>query len=251
MTKFFLTFCIVAIGFIGTTFHLSAKELTLATSLSIPPYIIKETESGIQLEIVREALKLKGHTLKKMSYVSNNRVLRMLQLKQVDGVINIPPNVPNAFYSDMIIEYENVAISLEEKGFQIKSIADLSDKRITGFQNASKFLGAEFGAMAKANRRYSEVVNQFAQVDQLFRKRTDVVIGDKRIFLYFREQYRNTANTVGDASLPIVTFDVLPFSPRKAAFHDEALRDDFNEGLQALRESGRYQGLIDSFMKDL
>ena len=227
----------------------SAKELALATSLSIPPYILKDSNSGIQLEIVKEALKVKGYEIREMVYASNKRVQKMFEQNKVDGIINLASNLPNVFYSDTIIEYENVAIALKKHNFKINNIDDLKDKNVLAFQNANKFLTADFSAMAKKNRRYKEVINQIAQVHNLYKERTEVIVMGKRIFLYFRNQAKlKQSKTIG-LSNPITIYKIFPPTPRRMGFHTQQLRDEFNNGLKQIKISGKYQNLVDKYLK--
>lgn len=39
-----------------------AAEIKIGVSLSIPPYVIQATNSGIELELLNQALAVKGHT---------------------------------------------------------------------------------------------------------------------------------------------------------------------------------------------
>lgn len=224
-----------------------AKELTLATGLSIPPYIIQKEKSGIQLDLLREILKVKGHKLERMVYVSNRRLVKELAAKHVDGAINVPPNMKNVHYSKTIIYFKNVAISLKKNDFHLNSIEDLLQKRITAFQNASRFLGPDFARIAKNNKKYQEIVQQLAQVDQLYKGRTDVVISDQYIFQYFRNQHRKRVSVTD----PLVFHNILPPSPRKAAFLDLQICADFDEGLTVIRKNGIYQKIIDRYISDL
>ena len=66
-----------------------------------------------------------------------------------------------------------------------KTIDDLIGKKVLGFQNASKFVGKEFSNFTKNNKKYSEVIQQVAQVNHLYKKNFDVIISDKLIFIYY------------------------------------------------------------------
>lgn len=65
-----------------------SRELTLAVGLTIPPYNIPETNSGIELDIVREALKAKGYSIKP-KYVPFARRNLELSNREADGVLTI------------------------------------------------------------------------------------------------------------------------------------------------------------------
>ncbi|MFD2229857.1 substrate-binding periplasmic protein [Alkalimarinus sediminis] len=219
-----------------------AQQVTISSSGSIPPYVFAETGTGIQLDIIREALSIAGHDLK-VVYLSNNRGLSFLKTKHVDGVLNAPAGAAEYYYSDSTIEYQNGVTALKQKALNISSISDLQSLRLVGFQNASNYFGSEFKAMSQANSSYDEVVNQLAQLKLLFGKRCDAVVMDHRIFNY----YLNAHSDKKGFDQETIFYDVLPPSPRYVAFHNKALRESFNEGLKALKASGRHQEIIEYY----
>ena len=86
-------------------------------------------------------------------------------------------------------------ISLKKNNFKINSVYDLSGKSVVSFQNATEFLPAPFKALTtKLPRSYEEVVYQAAQVDQLMKEWVDVVVLEKRVFLYYLQQYKATVS---------------------------------------------------------
>jgi len=222
-----------------------SDTVNIVSPHTIPPYVIEQSSSGIQLEVVEKSMINAGHTTK-ISYASNERGLNLLQTKSVDGMINVPPNIPNIFYSDSVIEYQNGVVALKSSGLKLTSISDLSTLRVVSFQNASKYFSAEYREMASNNTRYGELVSQFAQLQMLFSQRCDVIVIDKRIFSYFMDLHQNEKGF----DVPVVFFDIIPPSPRLAAFTSQTLRDEFNAGLAELKASGRYQKIIDSYVDD-
>ena len=133
-----------------------SRDITLAMSPSIPPYVIKETQGGIMSDIVKEALAIKGHTVKEFNYVSNKRLVAMIQSGLVDGGINTPPNLMAGFVSEPILHFENVVIATKAKKYQFNHISDLATFRVQAFQYAKAYLGPEFVAMTEENSAYSK-----------------------------------------------------------------------------------------------
>lgn len=210
-----------------------AKELILATSKSIPPYIIEETESGVQLDRVKAVFEHAGHHIKKVIFTSNKRSELLLQQKKVDAIINAPINQSTIFYSEPVIRYQNVAITLTSSGFTLNHIEDLRHYRVMAFQNASKFLGPIYSDMVKQNPTYYEAINQQAQLERLYLKQVDVIILEHRIFEYFNQLYLEA----GHYSSPVSYHYIFPSAPRSVGFHDEHLRDQFNLSLHELFKS--------------
>ena len=211
----------------------TAKELTLATSMSIPPYIIEHNDSGIQLERVKKAFELANHSIKKVIYTSNKRAEILLYQKKVDAIINAPNNSQNMFFSDPVIFYQNTAISLSSTHIYLTDIAGLSDVRVMAFQNARKYLGDEYRQAVNQSPAYDEAINQQAQLEHLFLKNTDVIILDRRIFDHFNKLFEASCRF----PKPVTFHPIFPKSPRVLGFHNKALRDDFNDGLKRLDEA--------------
>lgn len=222
-----------------------SDTVNIVSPHSIPPYVIEQSSRGIQLELIKASLLNAGHTAK-ISYASNKRSLNLLQTNYVDGMINVPHHISGLFYSESVIDYQNGAFTLKNSGLKLASISDLSTLRVIAFQNASKYFSIEYREMAFNNNRYEEVINQFAQLHRLFNQRCDVIVMDKRIFTYFWALHQKEKGF--DA--PVIFYDILPPSPRLAAFNSEILRDEFNVGLAELKASGRYEEIIDSYVDD-
>lgn len=220
----------------------SAKEIKVGQGI-LPPYGIKESASGIEVDIVRAALKVKGHTIT-IRFVPFGRVAQDFIDGKIDAANTVSPNSGvKAEYSDSHITYQNVATTLKDSGLEVGSIGDLTSLKVVAFSNASKYLGDEFAAMAKASKNYREVADQIAQNKLLMSGRTQAVVGDFRIFQYYNKKI------AGKIELKEVTFNKI-FAPTdySVAFRDTAIRDDFNVGLKTIRESGEYDKIIASYI---
>lgn len=220
-----------------------AMKIKVAAGLSVAPYIIRDNDSGIEMDIVRESLKLSGHEIGSIIYASNKRVENLISNGIVHMGLNIPPNLKNVYYSDVIINFHNVAISLKKNNLEIKNINDLYGKRVLAFQNASKFFGEEYKKFTRTSKKYKETVNQVSQVEQLYKNRTDVIISDIYVFLYYSDLLKNFY----DNTAKLVYSEILPSSPRFAAFTDKKLRDEFNLGLRKFKNSNAHKDLIKKY----
>ncbi len=222
----------------------SARDLVIATSSSIPPYVINDQHRGIVVEILQEALLPRGYHIE-FVYAPNRRVEHMIEERQVDGVYNLAAgSLNNIFYSDAVIDYHNVAITLDTFPHTLDSLATLTGLRVVVFQNAPKFLGPEFGELISHGHDFPEVSNQRSQVLMLFRGRADVIIMERRIFEYFHNQLLSSGEIGGGYRI----HELFPPAPRYAAFIDEKTRDQFNSGLQALKDNGRLQAIIERYL---
>ncbi|WP_411992044.1 hypothetical protein [Agarivorans sp. DSG3-1] len=211
---------------------LQAKTITLATSKSIPPYIIKNSQSGIQLDIIKQAFELAGHQVDQVIFTSNIRAEKMLKQQAVDAIVNAPNTVQHSFLSDPVIFYHNVAISLSSQDVDLQQISQLAKYKLLAFQNAKKYLGEQYANAVAHAKSYTEVANQYAQLERLYRGQVDVIIMDKRIFAYLNKQRLKEKKTVEEVRF----HTIFEPSPRLLGFHQAALRDQFNLGLKRLND---------------
>lgn len=217
---------------------LHAKEIKAAVGTSLSPYIIQQTNAGIELDIVREALAYKGHTLT-LRYPALRLISALFNNNVVDAALTVNKTLGlNACLSDVAITYQNYAITLQRSQQTIHSLNDLQGKKVVAFQNATLYLGEDF-AKAVSTAQYREVQQQTLQVNRLYMGRDDIVIADKNIFLYYRARVKNI-----DTSAPLAFWPLFPPSPYRVAFRDKGICDDFNQGLAHLKNTGRYTDII-------
>ena len=139
---------------------------------------ILETNSGIELELLKSALAVKGHSVN-IQYLPLARTFHALKEGELDGIINTKQNMlDGVFYSDVVIRFQNCAISLKDKHFNIEIVSDLQDKSIVAFQRASMILGKDFTNMAALNSQYREQAKQI----HIEAKRIENVPGTHSIF---------------------------------------------------------------------
>lgn len=233
-----------------------ADQVFVGIGFAIPPYVIKADDAGIEVDTIREAFKAVGYDVQ-FVYLPNLRLPVAFGSGTVDAVatnasydLAADSGAP-AYYSDVTVVFRNYAVSLKKSSFSINSTGDLADKSVLGFNNAVKYLGKEYAAMAESNSKYSELADQALQVRMLFSGRVDVVISDKRIFHYWRKML--SRSSVADAvalDQKVEFHPIFPSAPRHVGFRNEKLRELFNEGLNSLRQSGtlasietRYAGI--------
>ena len=236
--------CALLLVLLGMSLGAAADNLKVAVGLALPPYVIQEDNSGMELDIVREALKLSGHTVEPV-YLPFARVSKSLEDKKVDAALTVTEasGIANVHYSEPHITYQNVAVSLAKNSFAIQSVDDLGSHSVIAFQNAVKYLGDTFANMAKTNKRYSEKAKQSNQITMLFGGRVETVVMDINIFKYFR-----ASETKLDTSSDVNIHEIFPPTHYKVGFLKAAYRDQFNEGLATLKSSGKYDEIIKGYV---
>jgi polar amino acid transport system substrate-binding protein len=212
----------------------------------LPPYVFNQMNSGIEIEIIREALKVKKHTVVFVS-LPPSRLKGKLKTRKVDGVSensisNLADEVGISVYTSLkTVDYHNFAISSASTKLQINSIEDLKKVSVLAFKNASKYLGVEFAEMSKENQLYKEDPNQSLQVKKLLAGRVAIVISEKRIFNYWKhESVLENPLFNRNKNKGVKFHDIFEPSPRSVNFIDKNLRDVFNYGLREIKENGLY-----------
>ena len=238
------------------------KLLEIGISFSIPPWVIAENNSGIELDILKEALSPSGYRIKP-SYLSFALSYSLFEAEKLDGILNATKDsVKQGFFSEPVVTFQNVAISLKEKNFPADiNLQFLSDKSVVAFQKASVLLGEEFGRAMSGNLRYQEVAKQNLQINLLMIRDIDFIIMEKNIFGYYWQQAQTDPHLIRAKSKlnrPVQLHYLFKPTNYRFVFATQEIRDDFNEGLNTIKENGlydeifrRYSHLIDLHTKQL
>ncbi len=252
----FKTFvCMAVTGAAMAGQPVQAKEVKFLLSFALPPYVINGGEgkeaSGFEYEIIKEALAAKGHTVKPV-FVAMGAIPKMMADKQADGAQRGSPELKEAdgyFYADEpTVLYQDVGITLKSNKLSIKSVADMKDKSIIGFQGASHFLGSDFSAAVKGNAKYNETSDEKRRVMQLYANGAQVYVGDLNVFKYYKGSVTGV-DTRQDVEIHKV-FEHVSQKFNNAVFRDKQLRDDFNAGLKQLKASGQYKQIVKKYVND-
>ena len=224
-----------------------AAEVKVAVGLALPPYIIEESNNGIEVDILRQSLLYSGNTVK-LVFLPFVRVPWSIGVGHADAALTVNESsaVKDVCYSDSHISYQNVAVSLKSRNIKVTSLADLSNLSVVAFQNATTYMGADFAAMARNNGKYVECAHQDGQVKMLFSMRADVVIIDINIFKYLRQQLQAMGDNV---SAEVAIHEIFAPTPYRVAFKSKALCDAFNDGLKKLKSDGKYNAIVEKYIK--
>ncbi|WP_448564165.1 substrate-binding periplasmic protein [Thalassotalea ganghwensis] len=220
----------------------SKLSKTIVTGLPKPPYVM-EGQTGIQLELMKEALKELNIELN-FIHIPFGRGTTGYHQYNADGVLTLPPefDYPSMYMSKPYVTYQNVAVSLLEKNYTIDSIADLTGKSVTAFQNARRYLGEEFGAMIGAFMDYRELPDQNKQMELLFLRRTEVIVLDVNIFKYYLQSHPDR-----ELAKPFKLHYIFGERPYSVGFRSKEIRDVFDKNIQKMRENGTYQLIMEKY----
>lgn len=228
-----------------------AADVTMAFGEKIPPFCFPATDSGIEIEIIREALAYRGHKLKPV-YLPFARVPVTFRSGGVDAAMSDlgeDMSSGRAYYGDPAVFYSNVFITLRERHIAIKRPEDLNGLTVLAFSGALRRYPAWLDKVKKEGR-YFEQNDQSLQVLTLSASHYDVVLSDKNIFKYFT---RLLEQTKGVRLRPVEMHNFTTVNPMdyRPVFHDGAIRDDFNAGLKQMKRTGRVEAIYRKYLLDL
>lgn len=228
---------------------MQGAEVTMSFAEKIPPYIIPETNSGIELEVIGEALAYKGHVLKP-KYFPLARVPISFKDNWVDAAMtDLGEDLSKigGYYGNPAVWYNNIFITLKERNITINQPEDLKGLIVTSFQGAVKRY-PKWLKQVKKDNNYKEQHNQKLQVLVLNKKRVDVILSDRKIYKYYALKLKREEGII---LKPIqehqfIKLNLMNYRP---IFRNKQIRDDFNEGLKHIKNNGKYQAIYDKYLK--
>lgn len=224
-----------------------AKELSIAIGFSLGPYAISNGR-GVLVDVTTKVLEDSSDSVR-FTYMSNQEALDAFKKGLFDAVAPAKPERGKFYYSDPVVEFHNIAISLKGGNVKLNSLQDLTKYRVAGFSGASYFLGQKFLETILQNDKYIEVANQETQVLMLFQGDVDIVIADQKIFQFYLKKLLK-GGLIQPKSYPeFQLHDVFPSSVYVVGFHDENACDSFNRGLKKLKASGEYDAIYNKYSR--
>ena len=227
-----------------------ADDVTMAFGEAIPPFSFPDSDTGIEIEVISEALALHNHTLKPLyvplarvpiAFISRDADAAMTDLGQDFGAVG-------AVYGDPAVTYDNVFITIKSKKRIIEKPRDLLGLTVVSFQGAIKRYPKWLDPVAKMDQ-YFELNNQMLQVLTLDKERYEVVLSDKSIFQYYTLQAQKESGTKLK-EVQLHSFTTVNPNDYRPVFWSKQIRNDFNEGLANMKQSGRYQAIYDKYLKE-
>lgn len=223
--------------------YAESESLTIGSTLNRPPYILEDTESGLELDIVRAAFKEMGFQIN-VKFYSRKRQVLYFNKGHMDAVMTMSPgNTISGHWSDTYIEYHNVAISLAARHLHVERISDLQQYSIAAFENARFSLGPEFRRTA-SKTIYREMDNQLSQNRMLYLGRIDTVVADRYVFTQLNKYVEPNIDTQQALNYHLI----FPRTPYKMVFSNSVARDTFNQGLAKIKANGVYATLVAKYL---
>lgn len=226
-----------------------AATVHMAFGDNLPPYILVSSSSGIEVDIVREALAYRGHLLQPV-FMPMGRIPVTFIARKADAImmdVGQDMRPAGGVYGAAPVVYDNVMYTLAKRRLSLKHPADLRKLWVMSFVGAAKRYPDWLGKL-EHTPFYVERNNQAMQPLLLALGRYDVVVSDRTIFTYYSRQQLKADPTF---RMPAVDKHLLPAADARAyrpVFRDAAVRDDFNAGLAYLRKSGRYDAIYRRYL---
>ena len=192
-----------------------------------------DNKLGIEIEIVREVFALSGKKVKPV-YMNYKRMEKDLLEGKIQMGSNLQPGLDGVLYANDHVRLFDHYIYLDNGKTSVSSFADLADKRVLSFQNATKFLNDDYREAVKQAKSYREIDDQEKQVKAITSDRADVVLMDISIFKYFAKKHSKAGQKFAYHPMFAAPFYYA------SGFIDEQLRDEFAAGLKKLKASGKY-----------
>lgn len=213
-----------------------------------PPYIFEKQNKGLDFEIAASVFKIMKIKIV-ATHSTNSRGWSEIEQNKADALVGVTPDEgsKSLFYSEPMIKYDNVAISKKKRKITIQKISDLKKVRFVSFSEAHRYLGPEFEAIVRNAKRSTDIADQRKQNFLFWSDKIDVIILDLNVFRF----YMRELSTELETSDPVVIHRIFSMksSWRSVAFRDKSLRDQFNVALAALKSDGRYQAILDKYLK--
>lgn len=234
---------------------LQAKEYSsvrVAVGFSIGPYLMTGGR-GIIGDLITESFAESG--LKpEFSYFTNEEAIERFEAGEFDAVTVVRAGMVEGFYSLPLVTFQNHTWALAGRNVVMDALGDLGPYRVAAFSSAHRFLGPEFEAIVGGLASYEEISDQEQQVAALLQGQVDVIVADQAIFEFYRRRLINRAPQDEVWRQAVDRGYAFPPSVYHMAFSSEATRDEFDQGLRKLTDSGRraairqfYLGLLDEY----
>lgn len=225
-----------------------ASEVRVGFGDQLPPFCIEQSQSGIEVDVFREALAYRGHVLKPLFYPIKRVAIAFVN-REVDGAMldsgfDLRPY--GGLYASPAVIYDNVFISVADRHISLTQPSDLHGLTVLAFPGALARYPEWLKPVQQAGK-YSELNNQATQVSTLQSGRYDLVLSDRYIFRYFSL----LQSKKGGKLRPVVEHDFVKPNPDdyRAIFRDPTVRADYEAGLAHLKNTGRYQAIYDKYLK--
>jgi ABC-type amino acid transport substrate-binding protein len=213
----------------------------------IAPFVLSDHSSGLLVDVLRAAFAAQ-HVPVEFRYLPNARFEDQFRQGLLDVTTSSSPQHSQEGYLGHwpVTHFQNMAITLRSKIPAMSSLDDLKKYRVTAFRSARKVLGPAYVAATEDHPNYREAVTMPSGA--LFLERTDVIISQPDIFLYYLKQQLPQLQNAGTE---LAYHDILgPGRFYWMRFRTEQQRDAFEHGVAQLYASGEIDRILTRYQRD-
>ncbi|MGB1236703.1 MAG: substrate-binding periplasmic protein [Pseudomonadales bacterium] len=217
-----------------------AQQITVGLHIS-PPWAYTDQRgevAGIHRDIIARSFAGTGFepVFKLYGY---SRLLSEFKAGKVDFASPMTREMPGVVQSLKYLPFHTSVMALQNRQLKIEKVADLAGLRVIAFQQATNVLGDEFSQLMAAQRdKYTEFFERERQLRMLFKRRADVVIGERRIL--------STLAKVLQPEQPVQAFPIFPITVYPGGSSNKSVIEAFDRGVRELMRSGEYHRLLNS-----
>ncbi|MCB5280614.1 amino acid ABC transporter substrate-binding protein/permease [Arthrobacter sp. AL08] len=231
----------------ATPSSLSGKTFVIGTDTTFAPFEFRDTGgelTGIDMDIIREIARNQGFAVEIKS-LGFNAALQALSSNQVDGVIagmSITDQRKQIYdFSEPYFE-SGVQMAVAKANTDIKGYGDLKDKTVTAKTGSegetfAKSIAGQYGFTVKS-------LDQSATMYELVKSGNAVAVFDDYPVLAYGISQNNGLKAVSEKEKG----GSYGFAVNKG--QNPELLQAFNTGLADLKSSGKYQEILDKYLKD-
>ncbi len=228
----------------------TGDQLRVVFGKSRPPFVNEQDESGISVDLFREAARRMGKGYHS-TFVTNNHMEADLAGGRSDVAVEIQKKPNHIFYSAPFVTYSNVVATRVTDNIDFHGWDDLKGRAVCAWQMAESNLGPEFAKVRRHFASYDEFGIQRDQVKMFLLGRCRALLIDKNLMVWHMNELARS-----DPSLVIPKEGDLAMAPvpGKAnldwyvGFHSEALRNRFDDALNSMRKDGTYQRIVKKYI---
>ncbi|WCL54833.1 substrate-binding periplasmic protein [Gimibacter soli] len=216
-------------------------HVTVGIMNSVPPYVIENPSSGMDIDIIRAAFNELGATTT-FIHVPLSRLDGLLADKLVNASVTVAPN-PACAASKPFNHWHDGLVVAREFADAVKTPADLAGKRFAMFPKAATVLGPHLEGLDLQKEQPIIATEYYMALRLIIRGRVVAYLGD-----YWALDHL-WVTLYGDEldKRPYVIAADFPPSPHALCFADRNLRDRFDTILARMKSDGRITAIIDSY----
>jgi polar amino acid transport system substrate-binding protein len=230
---------LILISFLFCSTVSMAKQVLKVGVGNFPPFFIEDGKKGIFIEIIDEIFKQLPQYKVTYIFMSNNRILHEINYgESIDVACNVfPRSNINAYLSEPVFRFRDVAVSKKSNQLVVKTISDLRGNSIAAYQGAIELLGDEFKRMAQDNPEYSEHSHPKDTTQLMLAGKKDIRIGDINIFWYdLNNKHYNKYKNLAHSNFTV--HYLWPDIYSHMAFKDQSLQKAVDEVIKELTLNG-------------